>query len=78
MHINMDFMFGEANQLITPLKPTWPRWWKQGIKAVRGRGFGIAGETPIVTIAPAISNALFDATGERKYSLPMVPNGLKV
>ncbi len=31
-----------------------------------------AGETPIVTIAPAIGNALFDATGERRRAMPMV------
>ena len=37
-----------------------------------------AGETPIVTIAPAIGNAIFDAVGVRLRSLPMVPRGLKV
>jgi len=37
-----------------------------------------AGETPIVGLAPAVGNALFDATGVRLRSLPMVPNGLKV
>ena len=36
-----------------------------------------AGETPIMTVAPAISNAIFDATGVRLTSLPLVPNGLK-
>ena len=36
-----------------------------------------AGETPIIGIAPAIGNAIFDATGLRLNSLPMVPNGLK-
>ena len=36
-----------------------------------------AGETPIVGIAPAISNAIFAATGIRLRSLPMVPDGLK-
>jgi isoquinoline 1-oxidoreductase len=36
-----------------------------------------AGETPIVAIAPAVGNAIFDATGIRLRSLPMVPNGLK-
>jgi nicotinate dehydrogenase subunit B len=36
-----------------------------------------AGETPIVGIAPAIGNAIFDATGVRLRSLPLVPNGLK-
>ncbi len=30
-----------------------------------------AGETPIIAIAPAIGNALFDATGARRRSLPM-------
>ena len=30
-----------------------------------------AGETPIVGIAPAIGNAIFDATGNRVRSLPM-------
>lgn len=36
-----------------------------------------AGEAPIVGIAPAIGNALFDATGTRLRSLPLVPHGLK-
>ena len=36
-----------------------------------------AGETPIVGLAPAIGNAIFNATGIRLRSLPMVPNGLK-
>ncbi len=36
-----------------------------------------AGETPIVGIAPAVGNAIFDATGMRQRSLPLVPNGLK-
>jgi isoquinoline 1-oxidoreductase len=36
-----------------------------------------AGETPIVGLAPAIGNAIFDATGVRLRSLPMVPDGLK-
>lgn len=31
-----------------------------------------AGETPIVAIAPAIGNAIFDATGERRRTMPMV------
>ena len=32
-----------------------------------------AGETPIMAIAPAIGNAIFDASGQRIRSLPMVP-----
>jgi CO/xanthine dehydrogenase Mo-binding subunit len=36
-----------------------------------------AGETPIVGLAPAVSNAIFNATGIRLRSLPMMPNGLK-
>jgi nicotinate dehydrogenase subunit B len=36
-----------------------------------------AGETPIMTVAPAIGNAIFGATGVRLTSLPLVPNGLK-
>jgi isoquinoline 1-oxidoreductase len=36
-----------------------------------------AGETPIVAIAPAIGNAIFDATGIRLRSLPMAPQGVK-
>jgi len=35
-----------------------------------------AGETPIVCIAPAVGNAIFDATSIRLRSLPLVPNGL--
>jgi nicotinate dehydrogenase subunit B len=37
-----------------------------------------AGETPIMGIAPAIGNAIFDATGQRIRSLPMVPGKLPV
>ena len=37
-----------------------------------------AGETPIVAIAPAIGNAIFQATGVRLRSLPLVPPGTRV
>ena len=36
-----------------------------------------AGETPLCGLAPAIGNAIFNATGKRLRSMPMVPNGLK-
>ena len=36
-----------------------------------------AGETPIVGMAPAVGNAIFDATGVRLRSLPLAPNGLR-
>jgi nicotinate dehydrogenase subunit B len=36
-----------------------------------------AGECPLVGLAPAIANAIFDATGIRLRGLPLVPNGLK-
>jgi hypothetical protein len=36
-----------------------------------------AGETPIVAIAPAIGNAIFQATGLRARSLPMAASGVK-
>jgi nicotinate dehydrogenase subunit B len=35
-----------------------------------------AGETPLLGIAPAIGNAIFDATGIRLRSLPLVAKGL--
>lgn len=35
-----------------------------------------AGETPIMGLAPAISNAVFAATGVRLRSLPLAPSGL--
>lgn len=35
-----------------------------------------AGETPIMAVAPAIGNAIFDATGIRLTNLPMIPSGL--
>lgn len=34
-----------------------------------------AGETPIVGIAPAVANAIFDATGVRVRALPLAPGG---
>jgi nicotinate dehydrogenase subunit B len=36
-----------------------------------------AGETPIVAVAPAVGNAIFQATGTRLRSMPLVPDGLK-
>jgi isoquinoline 1-oxidoreductase len=36
-----------------------------------------AGETPIIGIAPAIGNAIFDAVGVRLRSLPLAPQGVK-
>jgi isoquinoline 1-oxidoreductase len=36
-----------------------------------------AGETPIMAVAPAIGNAIFNANGIRLNNLPMVPNGLR-
>src|SRR6185436_4561256 len=35
-----------------------------------------AGETPIVGLAPAVANAIFDATGVRVRSLPLAPDGV--
>lgn len=35
-----------------------------------------AGETPILGIAPAVRNAIANATGKKLYTLPLVPNGL--
>ena len=37
-----------------------------------------AGETPMVGLAPAVGNAIFDASGARLRSLPMAPKGIKV
>jgi isoquinoline 1-oxidoreductase len=34
-----------------------------------------AGETPIIGLAPAIANAIFDATGVRLRDLPLLPDG---
>jgi isoquinoline 1-oxidoreductase len=36
-----------------------------------------AGECPMIGLAPAIANAIFDATGRRLRALPLVPDGLK-
>jgi isoquinoline 1-oxidoreductase len=36
-----------------------------------------AGETPLVALAPAVGNAILQATGVRLRSLPMVPDGLQ-
>jgi nicotinate dehydrogenase subunit B len=37
-----------------------------------------AGETPIVAVAPAIGNAIYQALGVRLRSMPMAPEGVKV
>ncbi len=37
-----------------------------------------AGECPIIGIAPAIGNALFQATGQRIRSLPLAPQDVKI
>src|SRR5258706_9719284 len=37
-----------------------------------------AGETPIVGLAPAVGNAIFNATGMRLRSLPLAPKGVTV
>src|SRR6202043_2542246 len=37
-----------------------------------------AGECPMVGLAPAIANAIFDASDVRLRSLPLAPNGLKM
>jgi len=34
-----------------------------------------AGETPMIAVAPAVANAIFDATGCRLRSLPLLPTG---
>ncbi|MGH9730567.1 MAG: hypothetical protein ACRD4A_02625, partial [Candidatus Acidiferrales bacterium] len=34
-----------------------------------------AGETPIVGLAPAVGNAIFNATGMRIRTMPMLPGG---
>ena len=44
-----------------------------GSKGVPSAG---AGETPIVGLAPAVGNAIFNAIGIRLRSLPMAPKGL--
>jgi len=36
-----------------------------------------AGETPIMAVAPAVGNAIFDATGFRLRALPLAPDGVK-
>ena len=37
-----------------------------------------AGETPIVGLAPAVANAIFNATGVRLTSLPLAPKGISL
>ena len=37
-----------------------------------------SGECPLIGLAPAIANAIYDATGVRLRSLPLVPSGLKM
>ena len=36
-----------------------------------------AGECPLIGLAPAIANGIFDATGVRLRAMPLVPNGLR-
>jgi len=35
-----------------------------------------AGETPMIAVAPALANAIFEATGVRIRSLPLIPDGI--
>jgi len=35
-----------------------------------------ASETPIIALAPAIGNTIYDATGIRRRSLPLAPDGV--
>jgi isoquinoline 1-oxidoreductase len=35
-----------------------------------------AGETPLIAVAPALANALFDASGVRLRAMPLVPTGI--
>ncbi|HEV2828819.1 MAG TPA: hypothetical protein VGW76_14585 [Pyrinomonadaceae bacterium] len=37
-----------------------------------------AGETPIVGLAPAVANAIFNATVVRLRSLPLAPKGIQM
>ena len=37
-----------------------------------------AGETPMIAVAPAIANAIFDATGRRLRSLPLIADGARI
>lgn len=37
-----------------------------------------AGESSLMGVAPAIANAIFDASGVRLRSLPLVPDGLQI
>jgi nicotinate dehydrogenase subunit B len=37
-----------------------------------------AGECPMIGLAPAIANAIFDSTGVRLRSLPLIPAGLNL
>jgi isoquinoline 1-oxidoreductase len=33
------------------------------------------GETPLIAVAPAIANAIYDASGRRLRALPLAPDG---
>src|SRR5262249_5500192 len=35
-----------------------------------------AGETPMIAVAPALANAIFEATGVRLRALPLIPDGV--
>jgi isoquinoline 1-oxidoreductase len=36
-----------------------------------------AGESPLIALAPAVGNVIFNASGVRLRSLPMAPNGFR-
>ena len=57
-----------------------PRFWdvpEVEVELVDRRDLpsGGAGETPMIAVAPAVANAIYDACGVRLRSLPLAPNG---
>lgn len=75
-----QFINGDDMQYRLPLLADLPEWWKSvmvenldGPGPMKSKGMA---QTSIVVVAPAIGNAIYEATGVRVKQLPITPEKL--